>query len=267
MKLNLWCLSVGVAGLGIASASFAQVGTGGTIANGNATFSIADYLGNGTGNGPTANLSVGGIGNPDHLQQAWWWYRVQGQNRESAFSNATSANYSGAMGRVDYTYAQFDASMIWRVTGFGNGRGLLTETVTIHNTTDAALTIQLFNYNDLAVGGTDGNDTATQIAANTIRVDDSGNTGWKIAYEGTDAFDVTNGSFNVLSLLTDTSADLLGNRGLPSGAGPFKGAYQWTITLNPNEAATASSTLTITPTPGTLGLLGLGGLAVARRRR
>ena len=256
-----------VVGLAIASSCFAQAGTGGSITSGNVNFTIADYLGNGTGSGPTSNLNVGGTGNPDHVQAAWWWFRLAGDNRESSFSNATSASYAGAQARVDYSYASFDATMIWRVTGFGSGRGLLTQTMTIRNTSSEAIVIQLFNYNDLAVGGTDGNDAATQIASNTIRADDAGNTGWKIAYEGTDVFDVTGGSVDVLNLLTDTNVDALGNRGLPVGGGSFKAAYQWTITLNPNEAATASSTLTITPTPGALALLGLGGLAVARRRR
>lgn len=266
MNRNL--LNIGaVAGLAIASVSFGQAGTGGSISNGNVNFTIADYLGDGTGSGASSDLSVGGLGNPDHVQSAWWWFRLAGDSRETAFSNASSASYSGAQGRVNYSYASFDAAMIWRVTGFGNGRGLLTQTLTIRNTSTEAITIQLFNYNDLAVAGTDGNDTATQIASNTIRVDDTANTGWKVAYEGTDVFDVTGGAVDVLGLLTDASADVLGNRGLPVGGGAFKAAYQWSITLNPNEAATASSTLTITPTPGTLALLGLSGLAVARRRR
>lgn len=266
MNQNLTIIGV-VAGLAFASSCFGQAGTGGSISSGNVNFTIADYMGDGTGAGPSSNLTVGGAGNPDHLQAAWWWFRLAGDNRETAFSNATSANYSGAQGRVNYSYASFDATMIWRVTGFGNGRGLLTQTMTIRNTSSEAIVIQLFNFNDLAVGGTDSNDVATQIASNTIRVDDGGNTGWKIAYEGTDSFDVTSGAVNVLNLLTDNVADVLGNRGLPVGGGSFEGAYQWSITLNPNEAATASSTLTITPTPGTLALLGLGGLAAARRRR
>jgi MYXO-CTERM domain-containing protein len=265
MKLYMWGLGVGVAGL--ASMSLGQVGTGGTITSGNTSFTIADYLGNGAGSGPTADLHVGGSGNPDQLQQAWWWFRAEGDARETAFSNATSATFSGANGRANYSYSQFDANMIWRVQGFGDGRGLLTQTLTIHNTTSSVLTIQLFNYNDITAGGTNGDDTATQIAPNAIRADDSAGTGWKIAYEGTEVFDMTNGSFNVLNLLTDGSADLLQNRALPAGSGPFQAAYMWTITLNPNEAATASSTVTITPTPGAMALLGLGGLAMVRRRR
>ena len=161
MSRNIWSVGA-LAGLALASASLAQVGTGGTITSGNTRFTIADYLGNGAGNGPTSDLTVGGIGNPDHVQATWWWFRLQGDSRETALSNATAANYSGAQGRVDYNYASFDASMIWRVAGFGNGRGLLTQTLTIHNTSSQAITIQLFNYNDLAVGGSDGNDTATQ---------------------------------------------------------------------------------------------------------
>jgi hypothetical protein len=266
MNRNLFVFGLGVAAL-VSSSAFAQVGTGGTITSRNVSFSVTDYLGDGTGAGASSDLTVGGIGNPAHLNSAWWWFRLQNDTRETAFSGATSSSIAGDTARITYNYGSFEATMIWKVTGFRDGRGLLTETMSIHNTSNTALTINLFNYNDLAVGGTDGNDVATQIASNAIRVDDGANTGWKVAFEGTDAFDVTGGSVNVLGLLTDTAVDALGNRGLPVGGGSFKGAYQWTLTLAANEAATASSTITITPTPGSLALLGLGGLAMARRRR
>jgi MYXO-CTERM domain-containing protein len=266
MNRNLFVFACGLATLA-SSAAWAQVGTGGTITSRNVSFSITDYLGDGTGAGANSDLTVGGIGNPDHLNSAWWWFRLQNDTRETAFSGATSATYAGDTARVTYNYGSFEATMIWKVTGFRDGRGLLTETLSIHNTSNAALSINLFNYNDLAVGGTDGNDVATQIASNAIRIDDSANTGWKVAFEGTDSFDVTGGSVNVLGLLTDNSVDGLANRGLPIGGGSFKGAYQWTLNLAANEAATASSTLTITPTPGSLALMGLGGLVMGRRRR
>lgn len=42
---------------------------------------------------------------------------------------------------------------------------------------------------------------------------------------------------------------------------------QWAFTLSPFDAATGTSTYVVTPTPGALALLGLGGLVAGRRRR
>lgn len=253
---------------GATAVSFAQAGSGGSISSGFTSFSIVDYLGDGTGSGPTSDLRVGGIGNPDHMNRAWWWYRTGSDSREVAFNNATSWSYSGSLARLEYSTAEFDAVMQFRVIGVRNGFGVLTQTVSILNRTDHAISVNLFNFNNLAVGGTAGDDQANLIAMNTIRVDDGMGTGWRAAYEGTEVFDVTDGAVDVLANLTDGSINTLGNRGLPpAGALNFQGAYQWAFSLGVNEAATASATVTITPTPGSA-TLALGGLAlVARRRR
>lgn len=269
MKKNVLNVISGLAVIGAcAGVSLAQAGSGGTITNGLSSFSVVDYLGDGTGAGPTANFSVGGSGNPDHLNRAWWWYRVDGQARETAFNNATSWSYNGALARLSFSTAEFDAVMQFRVIGVRDGFGVLTQTVSILNRTDHRISVNLFNFNNLAMGGTAGDDIANQIAMNTIRVDDGMGTGWRAAYEGTEVYDVTDGAVDVLGNLMDTNVNTLGNRGLPpAGALNFQGAYQWAFNLNVNEAATASATLTITPTPGASTLALAGAALVARRRR
>jgi uncharacterized protein (TIGR03382 family) len=250
-----------------AAASLAQVGSGGTITNGLTSFSIVDYLGDGTGDGPTSDFRVGGIGNPDHMNRAWWWYRVDGQARETALSNATNWSYNGAVARLEFSTAEFDAVMQFRVIGVRNGFGVLTQTLSILNRTDHRISVNLFNFNSLAMGGTAGDDQATLIGLNTIRVDDGLGSGWRASYEGTEIYDVTDGAIDVLANLMDNNVNTLGNRGLPP-AGPlnFQGAYQWAFNLDVNEAATASATVTITPTPGA-STLALAGAALAARRR
>lgn len=265
---NLKC-TVGTAWLALVAASgssLAQVGSGGTITSGFSSFSVVDYLGDGTGTGPTSDFRVGGFGNPDHMNRAWWWYRVDGQTRETAFNNATSWSYSGALARLEFSTAEFDAVMQFRVIGVRDGFGVLTQTVSILNRTDRRISVNLFNFNNLAVGGTSGDDQANLIAMNTIRVDDGMGTGWRAAYEGTEVYDVTDGAVDVLGNLTDVNVNSLGNRGLPpAGALNFQGAYQWAFSLGVNEAATASATVTITPTPGTA-TLAFAGLALADRK-
>ncbi len=74
---------------------------------------------------------------------------------------------------------------------------------------------------------------------------------------------------NIRGLLTDNSITNLNNTGLPFGPGDFTGAFQWTVTLAPGEAFTATASMTVTyiPAPSALALLGLGGLIGCGRRR
>lgn len=256
-----------VALAGLASVSLAQVGSGGTITDGDTSFTLADYTGNGTGNGPNADFSVDtSASNTDHMYQAWWWFRVAGDSRETTFSGATSWSWVGNVGRLTYNYPQFRAVIQYVVTGVEPGLGFVTQTCTIFNTTNQPLTIDLFNYQDLDMAETSSDDSANQSGANVMSVVDGGGTGWRAEYEGTNAFQVSSFA-NLLNILTDANADNLNGTGLPFGPGDWTGGYQWSFTLMPLSAATASATVTIIPAPGALALMGLGGLVAGRRRR
>jgi MYXO-CTERM domain-containing protein len=252
---------------GLASAAFAQAGSGGTIVDGDTRFTLSSYTGGGTGVGPTADFVVdAGQTDTDHMFQAWWWFRLAGDTRETTLSNATSWSWVGNVGRLTYTYPTFRATVQYVVTGIEPGLGFVTQTVTIFNTTNQPLTLDLFNYQDLDMAESASNDSATQAGANVISVTDGGNTGWRAEYEGTNAFQVA--SFDSLrDMLTDINVDNLNGTGLPFGPGDWTGGYQWSFTLSPFTAATASATVTIIPAPGALALLGLGGLIAGRRRR
>jgi hypothetical protein len=252
----------------VASAALAQVGSGGTATNGASSFTLSDYTGGATGFGPTCDFSVGGPGNPDHLYQAGWFYRSGGDSREFAFANATSSDWSTPnQGRLEYSTREFDAVMIYTVNGIGNGYGVLTQTLTVFNTTNHAINVNLFNYQDIDLAGTSSNDSAVLNSGNVIRVTDA-NTGWVANYEGTNAFAV-GGFSSIRDILSNGSVDNLSNTGLPFGPGDFTGAFQWNFDLSTGGAATASATLTITniPTPGALALGSVGGLVAIRRRR
>lgn len=249
----------------LASAAMAQSGTGGTVTNGFSSFTITDSPTSGTSTGPSANFSVGGTGNPDHLTSSWWWFRMPGDSRETAFANATSASWVGNTGRMDFVYPSFTATMVFKVLGVSNGFGVLTETVTIRNTTNASLTLDLFNYNDIDLVGTGGNDVTSLPAANIVRFTDSAVPGWRADYEGTNAF-AFGPATNIRDLLTDASVNNFGASGAV-GSGNREGAFQWTITLAPGDAATASATITIVPAPGVSALAAMGAGLMVRRRR
>jgi hypothetical protein len=157
--------------------------------------------------------------------------------------------------------------MVFTVNGISDGYGVLTQTLTVFNTTNHAINVNLFNYQDIDLAGTSSNDSAVLNSGNVIRVTD-GNTGWVANYEGTNAFSV-GGFASIRDVLSNGSLDNLTNTGLPFGPGDFTGAFQWNFDLSEGGAATASATLTITniPTPGALALGSIGGLVAIRRRR
>lgn len=253
------------AGLLLASTALAQSGSGGSIAQGFSNFSLTD-IGTGATDSPFASFSVGGAGNPNHMYQNWWWFRVQGDSNETAFNNASNWSYSGNTARLEFSTASFDAVIQYTVTSIRNGLGVLTTTATVFNTSADPLTLNLFNYADLDMNGTAGNDSADLNGVNIIRVTDGGNTGWRANYEGTDAYQVASFA-GIRGILNDPNADDLNNTGLPYGPGDWTGAFQWSFSIGSLSAATASATITIIPTPGALALAGIGGLLAARRRR
>lgn len=256
---------IAVAGLALASTAWAQVGSGGTVSQGFSSFTLGD-VGTGSSDQPFADFSVGGPGNPDHLFQNWWWFRAQGDSNETAFNNASSWSYTGNTARLEFSTASFDAVIQFSVTSIRNGLGVLTTTCTVFNTSNDALNLNLFNYSDLDMNETAGNDSADLNGVNIIRVTDGGSSGWRANYEGTDAYQVASFA-GIRSILNDPNADDLNNTGLPFGPGDWTGAFQWSFSIGSLSAATASATITIIPTPGALALAGIGGLVAARRRR
>lgn len=254
--------------LAAAGAAFAQAG--GTITDGNAVFRISTAPTTGTGTGPTADFRVTGAAGTDHVFQNWWWFRLSGDTRETTFNSSgggATSSYAGNFGQMTQFYPSFRADMTWLVESTGASAGFVRSTMSITNTTSSNITINMFNYFDADMSGTAGGDTATLAAPNLIEVID-GTTGVTGQYSavGADAYQVT--AFAVLrGLLANTAVDNLNNSGLPFGPGDFTGGYQWTdIVIEPGFTRSFVSTVSI-PTPGSLALLALAGLAAGARRR
>ncbi|MBC7771165.1 MAG: hypothetical protein H7210_01590 [Pyrinomonadaceae bacterium] len=266
MNIRYFALSLGV--IALASPAFGQPGTGGTITDANASFTLPDYLDDATGVGAeNAEFHVGGPGNPNHLFQSGWWYRGvdQGITRELTLANGSSPSWTGNVGRTDYVLPDLGtARQLFVVQGLEDGYGALTQSLIFRNTTSAPITMDFFHYLDADLGGSFGGDSADLIGSNVIRIVDGD---WVASYEGTDTFQV-NQYADLLDQLTDGDADDLDGTGLNFGPGDFTAGFQWRVTIAPGRAVTLTSSLTITliPAPGAAVLFGAGMLVMASRR-
>lgn len=254
----------------LTAAGIAAAQTGATISDGNAVFRIGNAPTTATSTGPTADFRVTGPAGTDHVFQNWWWYRLAGDTRESTFNSSgggATSNFVANFGQMTQFYPSFRADLTWLVESTGADAGFVRSTVSITNTTSSNITINMFNYFDADMSGTVGGDSAILAAPNLMEVVD-GTTGVTGQYSavGADAYQVT--AFAVLrGLLANSSVDNLNNSGLPFGPGDFTGGFQWVdIVIEPGFTRSFVSTVSI-PTPGSVALLALAGLAAAARRR
>lgn len=249
--------------LAVAGAAMAQPGTGGSISHNNASFTLADVPISTTHTGPITQFQVGGAGNPNHLFQSWWWTRNIGDNREFPLAGVTGSSWIGNTGRLEYGNNP-NGYLIqnFQVIGFGSG-GVLLESLTIINNTPSPVRWDLFHYADVDLGGTASGDSASLLNAQVISITDGP---WMASYEGSGTYEV--GAFpSVRNLLTNSTVDNFTNSTLPFGPGDFTGGWQWTFTLNPGQATTITTSLTIVPAPGSAAILACGLIIAGRRQR
>ena len=263
-------LSVAALSLVAVQSAFAQAGTGFTISQGDVFFTQANSPTLGTATSVSGgNFRVNGAAGTDHLFENWWWFRVDGvDTREFAFNNATGTSAAGNSATTNWTFANFSASLNYLVTDTGVNTGQVLQTMTVTNTTAQSIVLNLFNYTDYDVNATAGLDSAVSLGAGQIKVTDSANPAWDLRFNASapNAFQVT--SFATLrGLLTNTAINNLDSTGLPFGPGDFTGGYQWTLQMAPGQQMTVTETLAAVPEPGTMAVLGLGALALLRRRR
>ena len=280
MKISTLMLST-LAGLTLTGAAFGQLGTGGTITAGNMVFTTGDSPTSNTATaGPSANLRSTGPAGTNHMFEMWWWYRLAGDNREFNLGNAaTSVTIGSSILRMTFNQPNFSAVLQYQVVSTGVDSGFLRSTLSITNTSGAAISLSLFNYTDLDVNNTAAGDSAVQLAPNFMRVSDPATT-YTLAFSGVGADAYQVGSWpSIRNLLTNNVVDNLNNTGLPFGPGDYTAAFQFGapsptgapggIVIEPGFTSSVIATVSITnvPTPGAVALMGLGGLLVSRRRR
>lgn len=263
----------------------------GSITQGDVTFAYTSFA---QGNNNTTNADFTGAGTGDQLYESWWFFRVNGDTRETAFAAPNTEDYTTfpAYARLGWTNVSgrslFDATLNVSVMDPGVGGNLFQE-MTITATSNVTMT--LFHYADFDVSGSAGGDSASLVSSSpdvNISIGDGVTNVPFIGY-GATAFKVRDynangGNPSVLRDLTDNGVDNLDNSGLPFAAGDYAGAVSWTLTLLAGQSATfltqfgtnaplLPQSAMPTPEPGTAVLMAIGliGLAIqgnrARRSR
>jgi hypothetical protein len=208
-------------------------------------------------------------GGPDHVNEQWWWFRLQGDTRETPF-HAGMAGFSQSYNANSavLTFNQtglFNAEMSYiilnYVPGFDPGTSEVQSQVRIANTSGAPLTLSVFNYHDFDVFGSGGDSAVMQLP--TMRISDAGVLSHQGIYRANGASLYRAGVSGVTELgLFNANVDNFANDGLPFAAGNFSGGFQWNLTIPTDEIATLSATFAIVAVPEPSSMLLIGGSLV-----
>ncbi len=253
----------------------------GSVTHGDVTFGYTNNFN--TTNGNTVDTEFVGAATGDLTWESWWFFRVSGDGRETAFGTPDAESYSGSIGRLDFVdpggSGLFDAILDFEVIDTGTDIGNLFQNLRIVNTSGSNLVIDIFHYSDLDVSDSFGGDSAVLVSnSDGIQIDvgDGGDAAPMIGY-GADAFQVTAWR-TLLRDLTDNNVDNFDNSGLPFGPGDFTGGFQWSTTVAAGETenfltqfgsntALLPQSATVIPEPSSALLAGLGMILLAARAR
>lgn len=216
------------------------------------------------------------IGGVDQVFSNTYAWRVGDSTTADAIQNLTqlSATQTGtrfldvayvhnSLGfRIDTTYVltggatSFDLAEITRVTNIGN----------------ATLAFRLFQYNDFDLNSTPLNDTATRINSTQMQQVD-GTLSLNVVSQGATPVPIRSqvGSlfFSNLTTTVGYNLDTLSGNGIGQNySGDAAYGFQWNVDLGVGQSFTVSTDkVAAVPEPGTIAALGLGAIALLRKRK
>jgi len=213
--------------------AFAQ----GTITSGSGNYVLTASHWDAT---PETNFT--GVGTGDYIFESGWWFRIEGDTRETNFPAPTAQNYTGNTATISWTNMggrNLDVVKTHVITSAGAGQGEVATTVTVTNTSGSTITLNLFHMVDFDVNGSAGTDTAALVSADPtyIRINDA--TAGQAEYRAPGSINYLVRPFaattDVGGLLADTAVTNFDNTGLPFAAGDITSGFQWRVTLGPGS--------------------------------
>lgn len=212
--------------------------------------------------------------------QMWLWYRADGDTREYALSNQTSATVSGNLAQLEYFEPLAGGSeslrfaLQYSLQDLGGGSAQILAGFAVINPGVSTVHVDLFAYHDANLLGTAGDDSATVGGLEREVHDITDPTGnglmsWRASERGIVASEV-GAAPGIVGRLSDGSVSTLANVGDPFGPGDYSGGFQWSVDIDPGDAVFVGATTTTiyaVPEPGSLGVLAVAALVLLRRCR
>lgn len=272
-KIPVWKSALVLGSIAICPLSAAAIGS---VTAGGVTFGYStDFA---TSASDTVNVNFTGASTSDMAFESWWFYRVSGGSLESPFANPDIELYNGSVGQLGWNdpagSGLFSAALSFEVFDSGAG-GNLFQNLRIQNNSGASLTIDIFHYSDLDLGGSSGSDRAALGSSpdGIVINQTEGSQSAPIIGYGANAYRVSRYA-QLLADLTDNGVDNLANTGLPLNNQDVTVGFQWSVTIAAggyrdfmtqfgSNAPLLDRSVTVVPEPGTAILMGLGLLALA----
>ena len=215
----------------------------------------------------------------EHLYQQWFWYRTGTMTKEESIDTLTL----DIAGTTDTDFDGNDESAFMRyvkagefkieiyLTLNGGAPGSTTadigESIEITNLSGASLEFHFFEYCDFDLNATVLDARVEILGGNTAKQrDDNCILSETVETPLADHYEV-NLYDNTLVMLNDANADSLNDDAGPLTNDNLTWAFEWDFTVGAGKSFLISKDKLIVPEPGTMAILGFGGLAVLLRRR
>lgn len=215
----------------------------------------------------------------DNMARQWFWVRlgdgpempinaIDGDGPQASHQdNDFDPGKESLQLRYEGGGLQIDVSLELAGSDQGSGLSQMIEAITIHNTGRTGLDVHFYQYADLDLAGTAGNDTVQMNPP--FGVTQTDNLGWVSEAAETPAPSHYEVGLvpAILDKLNDDDADDLSDL-----VGPISGdvawAFQWDVSLGPDGSFIISKSKRLeVPEPATLGLVLVGGLVALKRRK
>jgi hypothetical protein len=231
----------------------------------------------------TSGIGSWTIDGVSHLYYHTWFYRLGNSGPESLVQSLGTETLNqffnaSSQSQLDLTYASTSVSvrtvtsLVGKTTGSASSQ--MGESITVRNLSAANIEFNLFQYADFDLSGSASGQTV-QFFQNTlnneyyqvVQTDGSSTYTSTITTAGTPIAHFQADSYpSIINSLQDGIATTL-NDTVSAGPGDAEYAYQWTITLAPNQSFQISKVTSIVPEPTSLALVGISLAAFLAKRR